>query len=105
MKIFFKSIFNFLFLGRKMYVSTFCEKKKKRLYVFRFHSQFLNRHEKSPESLCKFGEGRECYFMPAVKIVFNKQYANSKKWEIELSVMNSTHSVLLRTERRSEKKT
>lgn len=43
--------------------------------------------------------------MPAVKIVFNKQYANSKKWEIELSVMNSTHSVLLRTERRSEKKT
>jgi len=104
MKIFFKSIFNFFFLGRKMYVSTFSGKKKKD-YVFRFHSQFLNRHEKSPESLCKFGEGRECYFMPAVEIVFNKQYANSKKWEIELSVMNSTHSVLLRTERRSEKKT
>ena len=78
--------------------------KKKRLYVFRFHSQFLNRHEQSPESLCKFGEGRACYFMPAGKIAFNKQYANSEKWEIELSVMNSTHSVFLKTERRSEEK-
>ena len=87
-----------------MYVSTYCGGKKKRLYVFRFHSQFLNRHEKPPESLCKFGEGRECYFRPAVKTAFNKHYANSKKWEIELSVMNSTHSVLLRAEREGRRK-